>query len=595
MSLVISPPRPRPSPPVPGRAVRPGRRGAALPWLLLTGWAAQAGVRLWFARARTGPVADPDESGYLAAARWLAGGPGGDLSGHTFYQPGYPLLLAPAHWAGGDPAAVYTLVMIVNALIGAALFPLGHLALRRLGLPVRAALPLAWAAALLPATTFFGAFALADAVLPVIVLGWLLALDRCVRRGGAHAAAGAGLLASYAYLVHSRGSVLLCVHGLTMLYLAARPGAAAGRRTGTAGARIAALTGLAVTCAGYSVASRLNSAARATFYPDGGRDLAGLLTGRLTTLDGQAWALSGTAGQLWYLVVATWGLAGVGLVAVAAAAFRRRTRAETRVMAAVLLAVTLGIAYASSAALPDEHRVGNFAYGRYLACLALVHTLAGLAVLTRAGVRRALPYVLGAAATTAAAGAWVKVYAGERLRTHAHIGFDFPETSFLTADRTALHLGTASFAALGLLGGLLLLRALRRAPVPAVAAGLVAINVAALAFALGPAPERVTPPDPLPAASRHGAVALDRALNWQVRVKLLFPVDWTRMGRIDVRRQAPGPGVCTVVVDRPAGTPVAATWPARPAGWRAREGAAWDARWVAWYDPACPGPRLRSG
>jgi len=80
---------------------------------------------------------------------------------------------------------------------------------------------------------------------------------------------------------------------------------------------------------------------------------------------------------------------------------------------------------------------------------------------------------------------------------------------------------------------------------------------------------------------------VDRAVPWQVRTKLLFTVSWTRVGGIDVRSEQPAPGVCTVVVVRPKGTPVDATWPGHPAGWRAYPGRAWTPEWAAWRGPGC--------
>ncbi|MEU8341651.1 hypothetical protein AB0C74_08135 [Spirillospora sp. NPDC048832] len=571
--MIVTTARPRPpaaaAPPPPAR-----RRPRALPWLLAAGVLAQAAVRMWFARARTGPAANPDETGYLIAARWLAGGPGADLSGNTFYQGGYALLLAPAHWLSHDPATVYTAVMAINAVIGAALFPLGYAAARRFGLGRRAAPPLAFAAALLPAGTFFGAFALADAVLPVLVLAWLLALDRFARDGGAGGAVLASLAASAMAAVHSRGTIVLLVHVLAVAAIAV-----SGRRWR------GGLAGAAAAAAGYALGAALNARLEAVLYPGGVRDLAGNLETRLTTAAGQAWALSGAAGQLWYLVVSTWGLAGAGLAAVAAALVRRRAPAADRIMAGVLLAATCGIAYASSAALPDEHRVGNFAYGRYLSCVAVVYALAGAAALLRSGVRRALLLVAASGLLTAGAGLCVTAYAGERLRTHAFIAFDFPETTFLTGDRTALHLSEASLTALGLLCGLAVLSRLGRTPL--MAAALAGTSLAAMAFAMGPSPGRVRPAPPLP-GPQAGGVAADASVHWAVRTKLMYPVWWTRIGRIDVRDgRPPAPGVCTVVVSLPDGTPPEASWPRHPAGWRHHAREDWSIGWVIWHDPSC--------
>ncbi|NKZ07669.1 hypothetical protein [Actinomadura latina] len=559
----------------PNASPRPPRgRLRALPWILAAGVLAQVAIRLWFARARTGPVANPDETGYLAAARLLAGGPGADLSGNTFYQGGYPLLLTPAYWLSHDPVTVYTTVLVINAVAGAALFPLGYAAARRFGLGRRAALPLAFAAALLPATTFFGAFALADAVLPALVLAWLLPLDRFARGGRARDAALASLVVSCAAAVHTRGTVLLLVHALTLAALALGRGRWRG-----------ALAGGGTALAGYAAGAALNGWLRAELYPDGVRDLAGNLETRLTTLPGQAWALSGAAGQLWYLIVSTWGLAGVGLAVVAAVLVRRRTPIADRIMAAALLAATCGIAYASSAALPDEHRVGNFAYGRYLACLALVYALAGAAALLRPGARTSLGLAAAAVLVLEGAGLWVTAYAGERLRTHAFIAFDFPETTFLTGDRGAMHLQAAGLTAIGLLCALAVLSRLGRTPLAAVA--LASVNLAALTFAMGPSPQRVRPAPPLPGPAAGGVVA-DVSLHWAVKTKVVYPVWWTRVGRIDIRAgRPPAPGVCTVLVPLPDGTSPEASWPGHPAGWRPHAREDWSIGWAAWHDPAC--------
>lgn len=569
MTLTIAPLRRNVPPAVP----RPARR--ALSWLLAAGVLVQVAVRLRLAWPRTAPAANPDETGYLTAARWLAGGPGGDLSGNTFYQGGYPLLLTPAYWPSHDPATVYTSVMVINAVLGAALFPLGYAAARRFGLARDPALALSFAAALLPATTFFGAFALADAVLPTLVLAWLLVLDRFVRDGRGVDAVLASLTASYMATVHTRGTVLLVVHAAVLTLMALR------------GRSRAALAGGGAALAAYAAGAMLNARVRTELYPDGTRSLAGILESRLTTVPGQGWALSGAAGQVWYLVVSTWGLAGIGLGVVAVTLARRRAPVADRIMAGVLLTATFGIAYASSAALPDERRVGNFAYGRYLACLALVYALAGTAVLMRAGTRTALRSAAVSVLVSAGTGLWVGAYAGGRLRTHTFIGFDFPEVTFLTGDRSALHLHEATLAACALLCGLLVLSRLDRTAVTAIA--LAGINLAALTFALAPSARRVRPEPPLPGPAA-GRVVADTSLGWEVETALMHPVWWTRIGSIDVRDELPpAPGVCTVVVPRPDGTPPETTWPAHPAGWRPHAGRFRSIEWVSWHDPSCAG------
>ena len=66
--------------------------------MLVIGWLGQAGLRVWFSRTQVVPLANPDESAYLIAARVLAGGKGLNISGMTLYQGGYPLLITPVFW-----------------------------------------------------------------------------------------------------------------------------------------------------------------------------------------------------------------------------------------------------------------------------------------------------------------------------------------------------------------------------------------------------------------------------------------------------------------------------------------------------------------
>lgn len=134
----------------PGRgSAAPARRYGSgtsrLPLLVVAGGLTQVAVRLLLARWQGRPAAYPDEAGYLLAARWLAGGPGGDLSGSTFYQGGYPLLLIPAFWLSHDPATCYRIAIGIGALVGATVFPLGYVALRRMDLARAVAYPLALA------------------------------------------------------------------------------------------------------------------------------------------------------------------------------------------------------------------------------------------------------------------------------------------------------------------------------------------------------------------------------------------------------------------------------------------------------------------
>ncbi len=370
-----------------------GTAGAGRRWvvLLVAGWLCQAGLRAWFGRMQVMPLANPDETAYLIAARVLAGGPGADLSGSTLYPGGYPLLITPVYWFTSNPATVYHAVMMINAAISAAILPLGYLVCRRLGLDRPAAYGVAMVAALVPAAFFYSQYAMTDAIFPVITVAWLLAthswLTASSARGRYAAAAGSALLAGFAYMVHSRGLVLLAGYVAVAALMAWRRPAARGS------VAVAVLIALATAGAAWSLNRYLASA----IYPEGARSLSGQMASSLHSVRGTIHVLEMAAGQLWRLVLDSWGIAGIGLVAALAVVARRGVRTDLRIMAALAVAVTAVIACTAPAALPSDQSQ-TWASGRYLDGMIVTFFLAGAVVLLRAGRR----LILGGAACVTA-------------------------------------------------------------------------------------------------------------------------------------------------------------------------------------------------
>ena len=190
---------------------------------------------------QTVPLSTPDEEAYLIAARVLAGGVPANFSYSTLYPAGYPLLIVPVYWFTHNPVTVYRAALMINAAISAAVLPLAYLAGRRLRLDRPMAYGVATVAALLPAALFYSEFAMTDAIYPVLVLGWLLAVHSWLTassvRGRYAAAVGSALLAGYADAVHSRGLVIVPVYVARGGDRLAPPRAArhGGRRGGGAG------------------------------------------------------------------------------------------------------------------------------------------------------------------------------------------------------------------------------------------------------------------------------------------------------------------------------------------------------------------------
>ena len=375
----------RTRPRVPG--VTAGSPGRAWVILLTVGWLVQAGLRVWFSRHQSMPLANPDETAYLVTARVIAGGPGADLSDSTLYQGGYPLLIAPVYWFTSNPPTVYHAVLVINAFISALVLPLGYVACRRLGLDRPAAYVVATVTALVPAGFFYSEYAMTDAVFPVVTLAWLLTTHSWLTasapsdpsaalsaRGRYAAAAGSAVLAAFAYAMHSRGLVMLAGLAAVGVFIFWRQAAA------RLSVLVTAVTAVVAAAAAWS----LNHHLSLLIYPEGTRSLSGQIRQRLASVNGTIHVLEMAAGQLWRLVLDSWGIAGIGLVAALLVIVRRDVRSDLRVMAALSVAVTTVIACTAPAALPADQPQA-WASGRYLDGMIIVFFLAGAVVLLRPG------------------------------------------------------------------------------------------------------------------------------------------------------------------------------------------------------------------
>ncbi|MFF5260805.1 hypothetical protein ACFY4C_17845 [Actinomadura viridis] len=579
----------------PARTPRPGRdraRRGFRHWglLLLVGWAVQVAVRLWMASGQTVPVATPDEAGYLFAARVLTGGPEADMSYGTVYRGGYALLLLPAFWIADDPVTVYRICLVINALISAAMLPLAYLALRRMGLSRTWSYTLGHVTALLPSVVFYAEFVLTDAILPVLVFGWLLLTHAWLTAAPATPrarvtlyGAAAGAVVAYVYASHTRGVILVIVQvGIMAAAVLFR-----WRDLRSTGIATAALVLVA------SAGSVLNGHLLPALYPGGDNNLQGNLVRRLTSVDGYGWVLSLGTGQVWYQIVATGGLAGIGLVTVAAVAVRRGTDPRLRVLTLGVLATIAGIAFATSAALPVEYRIGNYVYGRYLACVTPVLFAVGAAVLLRAALRTVLWAAAATVALAVLAASVVQWYAGDLLSRYTYTRFDFPETSFLTWNWTEFRLWQATLAGLVLLGLALVAARLPRHG-PAVLAGLlVVVHLAAVTTATTqisrPLVRGLTAHTDLRGTTDLGAqrsIALDWNVPWTVRLAQFYWA-WDSKGTLFDARWTPAPtNVDLVVLAWPKNVPASATWRDAPPGWKVVDSRRTpEGDWVAWRRP----------
>jgi hypothetical protein len=573
--------------------------------LLVVGWAVQAGLRAWFSRGQSVPLANPDESAYLIAARVLAGGPTTDFSYSTLYQAGYPLLIAPVYWFTSNAVTVYHAVLLINAAISALLMPLAYVMGRRLGLNRPVAYTVAAVTALLPAGVFYSEYAMTDAIYPVLVVAWLLAVHSWLTartvRGQYVAAAGSALLTGYAYAVHSRGDVMVAGYVVVAALVAWR--------------KLAPRWTVPVAAAGLAVSAgigwRLDRYLSSAMYPEGTRDLTAQLKTTLHSVHGAINVFEMAAGQMWRLVLDSWGLAGIGLFAALAVIARPRFRADLRIMAALSVAVTVVTAATAPAALPADQSQ-TWASGRYLDGMIVTFFCVGAVVLLRARPRFILICAGATAALTALSAIIVSVYAGSSLPTGSFpTGFNFGEPAVLTQDWTSANVFVATAVALVLLAawvaaalgarrwravilGVRASRVLRGLAVVGLAAvSLVAVTqmTSHVSQANTPAQAQSTtgfvaatglkPPDQIAVAFTVGTNSIPPTdVPYFLWAPQAFEVSWTELEFFNPA-QSPPAGINVVETGWPAGKPASAGWPNHPAGWRI-VASNQSAGWVAW-------------
>jgi len=579
--------RDAPVQPGPRLAATRARRRSRRLWVLLlvAGWLCQTGLRVWFSRMQAFPLVEPDETAYLVAARVLAGGPATAFSASTtLYQGGYPLLITPVFWFIHNPVTVYRAVLVINAAVSATLMPLAYMAGRRLGLDRPAAYGVAAVTALLPTGFFYSEYAMADAIFPVLVLAWLLAthswLTASSSRGQYAAAVGAALLAGYAYAVHSRGDVIVAGY-------VAVGALVAWRRLAPRGTVAAAALVLAVSVSGGWLMDRYLSSA---LYHEGTRSLSAQAETRLLSVHGMVHVFEMAAGQMWRLVLDSWGLAGVGLITAIAVIVRRGTRADLRIMGALGVAVTLAIACVAPAALPSSQSQ-TWASGRYLDGLIVTFFLVGAVVLLRASTRTILLCAAGTAGLAILTGIIVVIYAGSSLRTGGWPwGFDFGEPAVLTQDWHRAGVWMATAVALVLLAAWVLTALAAqlwhdvdlagKVRVPVLMRGALALGIAAVSLvALTQMTARVsqaTEPTRAPRTTGFMAastlkpgdqIAVASNVDYWVWVPQAFQVWWTELEFFHPGQPLPA-GTTVVETGWPTGQPAQASWPQAPAGWQ---------------------------
>ncbi len=440
-------------------------------------------------------------------------------------------------------------------------------------------------AALLPAGFFYSEYAITDAIFPVVTLAWLLAthswLVAASPRARYTAAVGAAALSGYAYAVHSRGEVLVAGFVAVAVFVAWRLPVARGS------VAAAAVTLVVTVGAGWALDRYLASA----LYPEGKNSLTGHSKSTLESLYGAIHVFEMAGGQLWRLVLDSWGVAGIGLVAAVAVAVRgswggsqpgtarRSVPTDLRVMAALAVGVTVGIAAAASAALGPDQPL-TWASARYLDGMIVVFFLVGAVVLVRAATRLVLASAACVAVLALVAAVTVSVYAGTSLPTGRGRTFIDGVPGVLTQDWSRASVLAATAVALALLVVWVLFALLAhrlRIMVAVLGAATAAVSLVAVAqltahtsqadgvVARAMGVQQLAAAGGLKPGERVG-VAFD--VSGVMRIAQAFEVPSTKVQAFNQYCQPPPADATVIDMGWPQGRPAQASWTYAPAGWQ---------------------------
>ncbi|MFV0316127.1 MAG: hypothetical protein ACK5O2_04085 [Microthrixaceae bacterium] len=375
------------------------------------------------------PGVVPDEPGYWATARWLVGGtPSIQMGDLPLYQPVHGILLTPFEAFISDSVLRYRfgLIEAFVALVGSALLA-RHL-VRKLGWGPVAGVVAYSMVLLSPAMVVTTSFTWSESTVLLVVFVFAVGIAHlCVDGGAANrwvllAAGGAAGLAPF---VHGRLTGLLPLWVLALMWAAMRRNPAISRLNPLFAGVLAGISGV---CA--LAASALRTAIVSDLY---GRGFSAAATVSATITDPAQWddLLLAATGQLWYALVSSAGLAGIGVATMVASVIgvhRHRKVHQVAVIAdprrafgvwilgavvsvVVISASFMGALIAGTAGGSSRQfipRWDHMIYGRYIDPLVVLCAMIGGCVLlerfsqssTRVSATRRTRIQLSAVATT---------------------------------------------------------------------------------------------------------------------------------------------------------------------------------------------------
>ena len=347
------------------------------------GFVAVVVVRMWTSRGRRIYGIWPDEPAQLAMARLVGGGGAHwNMNNHSTWRPGYATLLGAVYRFTDDPTTVFRSALAINAVLGGVTFVLLYVLARRFTvLSVLLSGLAAVLVSLAPSMVFTTTYVWSEGLAQPLYLGALLALLAFNERPAPVLGAAAGLLSAAAFATHSR------MLPLSFIVVAVTAVNVARHRLGRRGA----LAVVAATAAGFVAVSSYSNWIVDTLWNEPSERNSYRAVARQASKLGDTTVSA--IGQSWYLLATTAGLAGLGLVALVAAAWHPRGHPPSpeprpeRHDAVIVVVCSVTLALLSIVFMAGETRPDRIVYGRYNDAVFAPVTLLGLAALVTTPLR----------------------------------------------------------------------------------------------------------------------------------------------------------------------------------------------------------------
>jgi hypothetical protein len=355
-----------------------------------------------------GPSTRPDELSYLLNGRVLTGHNETPLPGvRAFYQAGYSMVTAVGALFGASIEVQFRISLFLNMffvlLTGLALYALMT---RHFAISARWAALVAASISVAPSVAAYSLFAYAESLSRLLIAVVVLLVFEISSSATVSKMIATGAVAAFLPVLHGRFVLLLPLTVLAMI----------GVALFTQPRRYQPLVaGLSTCVVVYLTCDQLNMYLRNELYVAsvGKEDR---IVERMTTLSEWPSILRSAAGQMWYLVSTSFGLAFVGLAVLTLAVWRHLPKRSWReALPAMYVIATVGaVALTSSVQLAYVTRADHLIYGRYVEAVSPVLVAIACAALL-ASFRWRL-WVLSLAVVAALTGILLIATDGDRLR-----------------------------------------------------------------------------------------------------------------------------------------------------------------------------------